>query len=229
MRSARLELSFLAALACAGGAGCSGEPSVPAQPTWADVSPILRAECSQCHGSTAATTGLGYRLDFYDMNADVCGDAARAMPQASILAAAAAPKIVTDVSRPANGGRERMPPLPGTPLHGWERDTLVRWATQPIKGSPPAGNHPPTIQVVGLPVTAGNRLHFTALLSDPDGDEVVGVVKVADEMFAMSRSGTFVADLDTSNWPTGTLRLSAVVCDGWSNVTYDLGPVDIKH
>src|SRR5262245_34066877 len=49
------------------GAGCADPPDVPAQPTWTEVAPILRGQCSSCHGSTADVSGAGYRFDFYDM------------------------------------------------------------------------------------------------------------------------------------------------------------------
>jgi hypothetical protein len=211
------------------GAGCAPEPTIPAQPTWADVSPILRAECAQCHGSTALRTGFGYRLDFFDMTDGVCGEAARAMPSGSLLAGAAATAILGAVSPSPNGGRERMPPLPGLALRDWQRETLIRWAARPVKGPPPAGNRPPSIQVTGLPPLIDGRLTFTAFVTDPDADEVVGVIKIADALFTMNRSGTFAADLNTSTWPAGMYRLTAVVCDGWSSVDFDLGPLEIRR
>ena len=36
---------------------CDGSPAPVAQPTWADVEPILRVHCNHCHGATAAQTG----------------------------------------------------------------------------------------------------------------------------------------------------------------------------
>lgn len=234
---ARLKLSpttwcAAACLAAASivGAGCSEGQSVPAQPTWADVEPILHGECSQCHGSTAAVTGFGYRLDFFDMTADVCGEAARAIPQPGvILGGAAASLIYDDVTWPQDGSQPRMPPAPGPPLYDWERQTLQRWTVQPVKGPPPKNNHVPTIQMNGLPSTIDRRLTFTTLLSDVDGDEVIGVIEVGDQIFAMNRSGTFAAELDTSSWPVGPQRLTAVLCDGWTSVSYDLGPVNVSH
>ena len=217
-------------LAASLGGGCTVGPSAPEQPTWADVAPILHGECAQCHGSTAAVTGFGYRLDFFDMTADVCGDAARAIPQPGvILGGAAASLIYDDVTPSTPGGAARMPPAPGPSLYDWERQTLQRWTVQPVKGPPPQGNRVPTIQMNGLPSTIDRRLTFTALLSDPDGDEVVGVIEVADQLFAMNRSGTFAADLDSSTWPAGPQRITAVLCDGWTSVSYDVGPVNVSH
>ncbi len=105
--------------------GC-GDPTVPEHPTWAEVQPILQGECNHCHGSTAARSGGGFRLSFFDMTRDVCGEAAAALT-AGVLAGAAAPFITADIT-PAAGGHTRMPPAPGPALHDWERETLLRWA-----------------------------------------------------------------------------------------------------
>jgi hypothetical protein len=211
--------------------GCSEAPSVPAHPTWADLAPIIHGECSHCHGSTAFTTGGGYRLDFYDVTTDVCGEAAEAIQLGSILASTSAPLMLADVSTPMGGGRPRMPPAPAPLLQDWERETLVRWTMQPAKGAPPANNHAPTITIAHVPVSVDQRLNFTAVLDDADADPVIGVVKVtgASTAFAMNRAGAFSVDLDASTWPAGTERLSAVLCDGWTKATFDLGPITIKH
>ncbi|MFL5306757.1 MAG: hypothetical protein ACJ8F1_16190 [Polyangia bacterium] len=208
---------------------CGGHASVPEQPTWADVQPILRANCAGCHGSTAAQTGLGYRLDFYDLPSSVCGDAAMAIPAGTPLAAAFAQTIASDITPPDSGERERMPPLPGPSLESWDRDTLLRWAMQPIKGAPPAENRAPTIQVFGLPSQVTNRLEFTALVADPDGDEAVGVVKMGGVTFAMNRSGSFTAAVDLTGTPAGRYPVTAVACDGWMSSSYELGWIDIKR
>ncbi len=209
--------------------GCTAQPAVPDQPTWADVQPILRGNCAGCHGSTATQTGLGYRLDLYDMSADVCGAAADAIPVGPPLAAASAASIATDITPPAGGGRERMPPLPAATLEGWERETLLRWTKQPIKGAPPPGNRPATIQVFGLPSTATSQLSFTALIADPDGDEAVGVIKVADAEAKMNRSGSFAVSVDLTTAAAGRYPVTGIVCDGWVSSSFDLGWVDVKR
>jgi hypothetical protein len=217
-------------------AGCSGTPSVPEQPTWADVEPILRGECSQCHGSTAQQTGLGYRLDFFDMTAEVCGAAALALPPPTarptpgpVLAGAAADLIYQDIEPTAGGGPPKMPPQPGPLLLDWEREMLENWTDQPSKGPAPAGNRLPTIQANGIPSTVDKDLQFLVVLGDPDGDDVVGVIQVAGVTFAMNRTGSFAVDLDTSSWPNGVQQLTAVLCDGWANVSVPLGPVAVVH
>ena len=215
----------LALLVCG---ACGNEPSPPEHPTWADVQPIIMGQCSHCHGVTSSVTGSGYRLDFYDMTTDVCGEAARALP-GGILAAQAAPSIIMDVTVPTDGSHARMPPAPAPGLHDWERETLLRWADQPVKGPPPAGNHAPTIQVSGLPKGVDKTLRFSALLDDADGDEVVGILKIAGSVLAMPSSGSFAVEIPSDSWPAGPQRLTAVLCDGWASVPVDLGPVDVKH
>lgn len=225
MRGPSAGLAALAALAAA----CSGAPSVPDQPTWADVSPILDGACTGCHGSTADDTGGGYRLDFYDMTADVCGDAAQALRPQALLSAAAARSIATDVVGQDASGRPRMPPLPSPALPDWQRDTLVRWAAAPSKGAPPPGNRPPTIEASRLPAQVDGALDFTVVLRDPDGEAVVGALDIGAVRFLMDRAGSFALAQDTSSWPEATLRARAVLCDGWQSVTYDLGPVTVRH
>ncbi|HVZ71340.1 MAG TPA: hypothetical protein VHJ20_03110 [Polyangia bacterium] len=216
-------------LALAGGlAACSAPPSEPASPTWSDVGPILRGECTSCHGSTAVDTGGGYRFDFYEMSEAVCGDAAKAIP-IPLLAGATATLIAADTAPTTTGDRPRMPPAPAPTLFDWERRTIAAWAAAPTKGPPPANNHDPFIQVGTLPSTATGRLRFTALIGDEDEEPVVGVIQAGGSLFAMNRGGTFAVDFDVSTWPTGTQRLSATLCDGWTHKTYDLGPVTISR
>jgi len=210
-------------------AACASPPAVPAQPTWADVAPIVNGECSGCHGASADVAGAGYRLDFYDMTAETCGDAALGMGGGFILAGAAASNIGADVTPIVGMGRAKMPPLPGPSLADWERETLQRWASQPVKGAPPAGNRPPTIATARMPFVIDGQLAFTAIVDDPDGDAVVGALEIADVRFLMDRPGSFAVSLDSSAWPAGTQHLRAVLCDGWQSMTYDLGPIEVQH
>jgi hypothetical protein len=239
-----------------GGMGCGSPHGVPAQPTWSDVEPVLRGECVSCHGWSTSErvcpgfgdpeampscqlweggerfgTGGGLRLDFYDVTREVCGDAVLALDPSLVLAGSptAAAQIETDVV-PQNGARwPRMPPEPSPALPDWEIETLSRWASQPTKGPPPVGNRPPTIAVSQFPASSDAQLAFTAIIDDPDADSVLGVVEVEGLAFPMNRSGSFAVQFDSSSWPAGTVRPTAVVCDGWTSKTYDLGPVEIRH
>ncbi|HEX3697658.1 MAG TPA: hypothetical protein VH374_19960 [Polyangia bacterium] len=215
-------------------AACEGAPVVPANPTWADVEPILRAECIHCHGGTAPVTGaVGdtyYRFDFYDMTTDVCGEAAQALT-APILGHGLAALIKVDITPPPTCERGRMPPAPALPLADWERETITRWASapDPPKGVPNRDDRRPEIQLSAPAAIVDKRLAFTAVIDDPDGESVVGILKIGDMTLLMDRPGSFAADIDTSAWANGTRPISAVLCDGWSNFSYHLGNVEIKH
>jgi hypothetical protein len=211
-------------------AACEGPPRAPAHPTWADVAPILQGECNHCHGATARTTGsLGpatYRFDFFDMDDAVCGDAAAAM-DVPALAAASAGLIRSDTSA-ASGRRPKMPPAPGPELLDWERETIQRWADAPVKGPPPPGNRRPRIRVNELPASAKGQVSFVATTEDPDNDSVIGVIQLGDMTVKMDHPGSFAVSFDLGGMPAGTFRLGAVLCDGWGNAAYDLGPLRVE-
>ncbi|HZL17455.1 MAG TPA: hypothetical protein VFG23_06890 [Polyangia bacterium] len=211
--------------------GCNSTPAEPQNPAWADVAPIFRGECDSCHGWTAPTTGAGYRFDFFDATEGVCGDAALAMESGVVLAGSplAGPQIQTDLLVQKGARWPRMPPQPSPALPDWERDTLERWAAQPIKGPSPPGNRAPNISIAGYPATADDQLSFTAIIDDPDGDSTIGVIEVNGLAFLMGRPGSFDVQFDSSIWPAGPQDVSAVLCDGWSSATIALGSVQIRH
>jgi hypothetical protein len=215
--------------------GCEDAPRAAQKPTWADVEPILRGNCTSCHGATASVTGaaqggMAYRLDFYDMTASACGAAATVLG-GQPLAHSWAALIGSDVTSPGSGWRPRMPPAPASSLPDWERDTLVRWAAEadPAKGEARRDNRRPDIQLVAATAVADKRLDFTAIISDADGEAVVGVIKVGDVSLPTDHAGAFSTGLDTSTWAAGVYPISAVLCDGWDDVTYQLGNLQVAH
>lgn len=209
---------------------CEPPPDVVRNPTWAEVEPILRGACNHCHGSTARVTGangqVAYRLDFYDVAA--CGDAAPAMTFPA-LAHASAASIRSALTVPPQAERPRMPPAPAQPLLDWQRETLLRWANNPVKGAPPGDNRPPHIRAQRLPAVIDNELRFTAVLEDPNGESVIGVIRVADKLYKMDRSGAFAVVLDASSWDVGDHAISATLCDSWGSVSYELGAVRVSR
>ena len=58
-------------------------------------------------------------------------------------------------------------------------------------------------------------------LEDPDGDSAVGVLHIGDATLTMDRPGAFSIEIDGSQWPPGDVMVSATVCDGWSEASYD--------
>ena len=204
------------------------------EPTWANVEPILRAQCSHCHGATARRTGsVGaaiYRLDFYDMTEGVCGEAAQAMDPGVGMARSWAPLIAKAITTASGGDRPRMPPAPAPVLADWERRTLMRWADQPFppRGDPQTGNRMPNLKLTA-PKLANTRLSLTALVQDPDGEPVVGVLKVGNIILKMDHAGAYTTTLETGAWPAGRYPVLAVLCDGWGNARYQVATIDVLH
>ncbi len=223
---------LVAASLCLLTPACGTSPAVPEHPTWADVEPILRAECTHCHGPTARETGasgaLVYRFDFFEMTPSVCGDAATALtPQGMALGWA---KLIGSSIKPPSGGeRARMPPAPGPALADWQRETLLRWSAAPLRGVPDVGNRRPGIQLAADSGVADALLSFTATIDDPDGEPVVGLLKIGDLALQMDRPGSFSASIDTRAWTAASYPISATLCDGWDAVSYPLGNVQILH
>lgn len=213
---------------------CEGDPAAVTAPTWADVEPLLRVECNHCHGATARLNGASessiYRLDFYEMNDAVCGEAAQAIAS-PLMARGWAPLIKTAITPHPKADRARMPPAPAAPLAPWVRETLLRWADDPRKGLPHGFNRRPRVDVfdVQFPSASDSRLRFTLVVEDGDGEPVIGVLKIGDRVLKMDRAGAFSGTLDTGGWPTGAYRVSAVLCDGWDSVTYDLGTMNLRR
>lgn len=215
------------------GPGCGGPPTAPAHPTWADVEPILRAECTQCHGGSAAATGssgsIAYRFDFFDVRPEVCGEAAEAVDLDSPFAAARSSLIANAITTTDPDVRPPMPPAPAVPLAAWEWQTLLRWTDDPQRGVAPAGNRPPAIRVLAGGGVVDKNLALTVLIDDPDGQSVVGVLGIGDARFKMDRPGSFSVGLDSSAWPAGEIPLRAVLCDGWINASYALPAIEVRH
>lgn len=236
MTMRRPDLLFVASvLASVLTASCASPPHAPEAPTWADVEPIMRAQCNHCHGATARKTGavgaLVYRFDFYDMTEAMCGEAAAGMEngQGQQMARGWSALIKSSIV-PRDGARARMPPAPAAPLADWQRDTLLRWADQPFppRGAPGRENRRPQIRL-SVPNSANGRLSVIAVVDDPDGESVVGVLKLGGLTMKMDRAGSFGATLDTSGWPDGRYPFSAVLCDGWGSTSYRLGSVEVLH
>lgn len=242
MRPVRLCFAVGAAILAVLLTGCSS-PAVPAHPAWADVAPIVRGNCVGCHGWTASdrppnaagvhppNTGGGLRLDFYDVTEAVCGDAAAAIDPTVPLAGSGGipPEIGADLVVQPGAQVPRMPPEPYPSLESWEIETIERWTSDPVKGPPPPSNRPPTIAINQLPSTVDQQLAFTAILDDPDGDSVIGVVEVPGLELLMNRPGSFDVAFDSSAWPPGPLYPVAVLCDGWTSTTVELGPIVVQH
>lgn len=213
-----------------GGLWACGGPTAPAHPTWADVQPIVAGQCVHCHGSTSNLHGGGFRLDFYDMSEDLCGDAAQVIGANAPLAKAHAPRIINALSGDAGNGRPLMPPPPAPYVEGWQWTTLLRWWQDGApKGDLPPDNHPATLSLYHSAATVDRTWQLTALVDDADGDPVVGVLRVGDVSLPMDRAGSFGATLDTSGWADGNYVVTATLCDGWSKVDATVATLEVRH
>ena len=192
------------------------------------MEPILRAECSSCHGSSASVTGDGVRFDFYDLASSPCGVAGTVLGDSG--SAVAQRDLIARAITSADGKvRPIMPPIPAPYLTDNQWLTILRWTANPFRGDKPPGNLPPRISVDGTPTVVDRTLDLRIIVDDPDGESVVGVVTVGDRTLKMDRAGSFAARFDTSSWPAGTVGVSAVLCDGWQQLYAPLLTVEIRH
>jgi hypothetical protein len=206
--NARARAGLLIGAALLPAAACDS-PLPPPEPTWVHVEPLLRAHCNHCHGATAERTGSAsgvvYRFDFYDLEADRCGEAATAISGStsapSGLAKAWAALIKSSVTT-KDGSRPRMPPAPASALADWERETLVRWADlQAPRGMPRSNNRPPQMKLDTRQADRMITVHAT--VTDPDGESAVGVLKLGPQVLMMDRAGSFAATVDAKAWADG--------------------------
>jgi hypothetical protein len=220
---------LLVAAACAWISACGGEPEVPENPTWAEVEPILRGECGHCHGATARATGAGFRFDFFDTTSSHCAEASAALASVG-SARALANDIALAITTTDADVRPSMPPIPAPYLSEREWMTLLRWTADPRQGTKPAGNRPPRIDVSGITLTADDTLDVNVVIDDPDGEPVVGILRAGDAVGLMDRAGAFSARFDASAWAAGTITVSAVLCDAWSQVSFPtLRSFELRH
>ncbi|MDR7422964.1 MAG: hypothetical protein QN159_10940 [Armatimonadota bacterium] len=222
---ALLELS----LAVGALASC-GAPDAPADPTWADVHPILQGQCLHCHGATAAGDGAGVRFDLLDA-ASLCAQGpedelgARLSPAPSFLRNAMS--LLETIRPPANrpGGRPKMPPAPATPLEPWQRETLERYVAKLLalpagerattgRGPIPKDARPPRLRVARYAVL-GPRVVIDYVVEDDNADSVIGELRLGPAVAPIPAGGAGQVALDVTGVPPGPLQLTARLCDGW--------------
>jgi hypothetical protein len=201
----------LAAATALSAAACSD--SAPAEPTWADVAPILAANCVRCHGAPA-TGGAPptFRLDRYD---DVDS------PSGRILGAASMAEWIA--LRTADGS---MPPR--FPIADHDVDVLANWfatrppfsAGSPLLGPPRGaerkGNVPPVLTIAPSVLPAAIELSYQ--IRDSDRDLVVGqleaILGVSVFDIGELHSGRGQLTFDTALATSGTYSLIATLDDG---------------
>jgi hypothetical protein len=205
----------------------------PADPTWAEVAPVLAAHCVRCHGAPA----LGgapptFRLDRYDDTVLPATDVgADTVGLRRVLGAAAMAEWIA--LRAEDGS---MPPR--IPLAEHDRELLSNWfaGRQPLddapgslvlprRGPPHPGNAPPTFSLKAEPADgpelAGYQLTYE--LRDADRDlafgELTATLVSGDRSgptipIGELRAGRGALIFDTALLPGGDYALAATLDDG---------------
>ncbi|HXU82803.1 MAG TPA: hypothetical protein VN914_15490 [Polyangia bacterium] len=189
-------------------AGCGTEAPVPDNPTYVDdVKPILEANCFHCHGANANFAKWGTkRWDIYDATT-VYPDLGFA-PSDSFTGASDPTHFLLLGVYIKDTGAGRMPPPPATPLSQRDIDTLVQWSKTQYSPGKHAPNHKPRIAWL----EKGKRY----LVSDDDGDQVLGQLDCGGMMFPVLRSGSSELPADASP------PCAATLYDGFDQGTGDL-------
>ena len=192
---------------------CSG--GVPPEPTWfADVQPIVRANCARCHGADPADPKIaGYRLDRYvamDPAIDAFDYAATIIEHA------------VDHEIPA------MPP--DYALTDRQQEILVRWLQvreADRKGS--RGNDPGRIELLSIVLDEDDQNADVTVRSwDRDLDglivQLVALDLTTNKDWPLGKpvgGGMRTVVADAGALPSKTFELSAIVDDGYSDTPGD--------
>ncbi|HWM89041.1 MAG TPA: hypothetical protein VNO33_24490 [Kofleriaceae bacterium] len=246
-------VTLIAMLAAAFTTACS--PEVPDQPTWTeDVRPIVAANCIRCHSPPQLEDApRSIRLDKFEgedrdfqpppdqpdvgddgvddfcnaRSPDVCGAGTQLHDDTS-LAGIMADHVSRDEDDPLH-----MPP----DFTLWDRqiDTIAAWAAAGApKGPPLPGNREPTMELTGDFESDGDLLVASYRIDDLDFDLVTGRLIAepddgGDPIVATWDlfSGDGQIRWDVTDVPSGSYDLSAVIDDASSEVSTDLGSVDV--
>jgi hypothetical protein len=203
--------------------GC-GAPAVPDKPSWfADVQPILKANCMRCHGEDpiggAPST---FRLDTFAGNG--------AAPNYSHNGAALlAPFIVARVDV------DQMPTV-GPLLTDRQKEILRKWAlTDEVTSlgmlpTPGVGNQAPTATAT-MPASADAFAAIYVTIDDPDGDTVRGTLTAGSLTIAPLHDGLNAITWDTGTVPPGVETIHASFSDEsrMLPIEQDLGTITVAH
>jgi hypothetical protein len=154
-------------------ASACGAQEPPANPAWdLDVYPILRGSCGHCHGMTVAPPATPLpRLD-------VCDGEAFSSQGFPVSGGAKGGEFLAYVTPMTPGSRPLMPPPPGAVLSDYEIKVLENWRSRKGPCNKQVENRRPTFLTVKGPTRDNNRVLVTLEISDPDGDQVLGKVKM---------------------------------------------------
>jgi hypothetical protein len=178
-----------------------------------------------CHGSTAARDGGSFRFDFLDARTTCKQEEADDLvdgfsPPPSFVASRR--EILADILPLAAGVRPKMPPEPGRLLEGWQVETIQRFIAKldglaatsvaPAMGPLPAGAQSPRIRAISSRI--GNQLTVDYVVSDDNGDPVIGQLRVGPLRHRIESAGAGQAVFDLTGVPSPQ-PIDARLCDGW--------------
>jgi hypothetical protein len=195
-------------------AGACGPHVPPTRPSWdQDVFPLLQGTCNHCHGATVGTgPGPVSRLDLCDLASFKARGfgSSYALDVGFLFGGEALGANMRNYVRPSDAGaRPLMPPPPAAPLTDYQYRLLETWIGY---GAPDCrkqvGNHLPRATVVAPPKQEGDKLMVEVEVVDPDGDQVLGKVKVGG------------VERDISG--TGRRRLDVTGASAQDAVSFDL-------
>jgi hypothetical protein len=199
-------------------AGCGGEDPIPAQPTWVDVEPILRANCFHCHGAVQQRLApTAFRWDTFAkaeamkaLQLDDLGDKDNPILDAPVGIATFLSPDTMEPGKPKVTnffGAAFMPPPPGDPLSERDLAVLRAWAPRYPKGTR-ASNQKPTAAWLTRPTLFE--------VSDGDHEPVLGKLTCGTIVTPLPRGGGW-------NLPAGSrLPCTVALYDGWDTVTTTL-------
>ncbi|HET6611250.1 MAG TPA: hypothetical protein VFG83_04645 [Kofleriaceae bacterium] len=202
--------------------GCA--PAAPDSPTWnEDVRPILTANCQRCHGYPPIH---GAPKSF---RVDVCDDWQSDGPEEESFFAGAQ---IYSVQIATRTGEKTMPPR--FPLSDRQIEILANWADHGAPCGPPLpDNHKPTFNLIEQ-TDDGATVTFSYAILDPDLEVVIGELlatpAAGGDSIVITRElhdGIGEAQWDTATVTPGTYQLSAHLFDGSTDVTVDVGSVEV--
>jgi hypothetical protein len=172
--------------------GCSGEPPVPAEPTWVDdVEPILHGNCFGCHGAGKRSTDA-HRWDFFTDLSD--GTLTQlGVPVDLVETRTEAVKWPVWLTLPTG---DFMPPPPATRLSDRDVEVFRRFSLNPRRGTR-VNNHKPT-------VTWYPKAPWI-LVGDADREQVLGKLRCGTVDVVIDHTGAQQLPAGAGTSCTGTL------------------------
>jgi hypothetical protein len=169
--------------------GCAA-PIAPDKPSWdVDVEPIIKGNCSHCHGELASQIAPAYRIDVCDPAPLKDGAGIDGLVTGAAVVSGTIVMTITDPGLPS-----RMPPAPALPLSDYDITVLKNWAKVVTDSGvqtackKQSSNHDPKARLITTRWD-GDDLWATIEVSDSDGDQVFTKVKAGSASYDLLSAG----------------------------------------